>query len=71
MIVLFLCLIFIVILNKKTHFNYKKISNTYNLININYLSFNNESITKESMIILEEDLEILDLLEKKYIEKRK
>ena len=71
MIVLFLCLILIVILNKNTHFNYKKISNTYNLININYLSFNNGSITKESMIILEEDLEILKLLEEMYIEKRK
>ena len=71
MIVLFLCLIFIVISNKKTHINYKKISNTYNINNINYISFNNESINKESMIILEEDLEILKLLEEMYIEKRK
>ena len=71
MIVFIVCIVLIVILNRNKHFNYKKVSDNYNLINISYLSFNNGSIIKKNMIILQEDLELLDLLEKKYIEKRK
>ena len=69
-VLLFFILIIIIYLNRNIYFNYKKISNRYSLLKINFLYWNNNKIYKDNLIILEEDLEILKLLEKTYINKK-
>ncbi len=71
MIVFIIILIIVIILNRNRYFDYKKVSNRYNLFNVNYLMFKNGIVEKGNIVVLKEDLEILKLLEEKYIEKRK
>ena len=69
--IVFLCFILIIIyLNRNIHFNYKKINSKYNLIKINFLCWKNNKLYKDNIVVLKEDIEILKLLEKNYINKK-
>ena len=71
MIVLFiLSLIILILINKNNYFNYKNISNKYNLIKINYLYRKNNKVLTNNLIILKEDIEILKLFKENYINKK-
>lgn len=64
LILLFLCK-YIRYANKDYYFNYKKISDKYNLYELNYIYYNKyNQIRKDKMIVLESDLnEIINILE--------